>query len=99
MIHIHSFADSQGDRAVVMCAARDPFACMAERRSECPGSELIGWVQQGRKMASVENGRDVLWTQWQFVPAALGPAGEVRRSYIRAREDARVYAQLLAGAR
>jgi hypothetical protein len=47
-------------------------------------------------MAAVIKGRDSFWTEWQFVPDALGAAkGPVQKSYALAREDARVYATTL----
>jgi hypothetical protein len=93
MAWIHTFRDKHGDRAVYLC--RTGPECQPETQIDCAGGELIGWVEMGRAMASVVDGRDVLWDEWRFTPSADEPPGEVRRAFARAREDARVYADEL----
>lgn len=58
--------------------------------------DLLGWIESGRDMVTVEKGQTVTWTEWAFTPAASDvPTSPVRRNRLTAREDARLYAQTL----
>lgn len=60
---------------------------------------LVGWIEQGRAMASVVDGRDRLWTEWGFTPARETERSHrvpvVHDSISKAYDEARVYAAAL----
>lgn len=64
------------------------------------GTTVAGYLERGRARASVINGRDALWDEWQFTPNDIredaGPIRDTPTAQIDARTDARTYVQSLS---
>ena len=75
-----------------LVCAEDQYGDHTVRHKET--GDLIGWIEKGRAMTDLNSN----WTEWQFTPAdRVTEKSPVRMAFSAAREDARVYAEMVAG--
>jgi hypothetical protein len=94
---MHLTVDGIGpDLKVYAC----PNPTCAEDNPRHSGTTVAGYLERGRARASVINGQDRLWDEWQFVPNDIredaAPVRDTPTAAIDARTDARIYVQAMA---